>query len=52
MVARAHIVDSGTVGNIAALEVNVPLTVSYLTNQATVWGKLTAIFTYSTAWTY
>ena len=38
--------------NTAALEVTGPFTASYLTDQATVWEKLTAIFVYSTALTY
>ena len=52
MIERAPILVAGIVGNTAALEANGPFTASYLTDQDTVWAKLTAIVVYSTAWTY
>ena len=52
MITRSLLLVESTVVTIEAFEANGPFIESYLTDRATVWGKLTAIFTYSTAWKY
>ena len=52
MIEKAPIVVVCNVCNTAALESKVPFTESYLTDKATVWGKMASIFSDSTAWTY
>ena len=51
IIARDSIVVAGIVGTTTAFEANGPFIASYLTDIATVWGKLTSIFEDSTAWT-
>ena len=52
MIERSPIVVAGIVDTTVSLEENRTFTASSLTDWATVWAKLTAIFADSTAWAY
>ena len=52
MIERAPIVVAVIFCTTAVLEANGPFTASYLNDRDTVWEKLSAMFIYSTNWSY